>query len=248
MNRLTKYFRTASLHRQARIWLTHSDPVALVARCLFYLNRQARKTKTGKDIIYEFKNFLVEHFYKAGYCYAAYTQNQHLDCWQCAGTGDDGWHDHEPCWHCGGSGIYKTITLYVFRFDIHGYRYTWHQPARLVTWPVNFNNVEPNTYTEPRTDYPELDEEIVYLYLAVIYQYLAAQGLTQFDHYYAPAFWQDVVKDTLFAIKWRWRAYYRPLIQSKIWELKQRNAPDEAEYQDDYAYAWDDAEEEEISF
>jgi hypothetical protein len=114
---------------------------ALPDACRFMhsLNRYAKHqacSVTQRDEIYGLKNGLVELLYRAGYCTACWIHEQVLPakvCFECGGSGDGG-----ACDRCDGSGHYlpaKTLRFYVFRFAL-GRGYTWHQPDRLVKFPV----------------------------------------------------------------------------------------------------------------
>jgi hypothetical protein len=117
-------------HAQAALSALPAEERQLaVAEAMFHLNHMARAYKRSRlaEAIYDVKNDLVEHFYRAGYCTRVTRHVQTLPCY-CEGDDD--------CWKCGGTGIYRQYTLYYFRFNINGQTFVWHQPERLVTWPV----------------------------------------------------------------------------------------------------------------
>lgn len=106
---------------------------------LHSLNRYAKHRECStmqRAEVYDLKNRMVETLYRTGYCSACWIHEQILpkkQCRECFGSGDEG-----NCDRCDGSGEYlpaKTIHFYVFRFAI-GRGYTWHQPDRLVKFPV----------------------------------------------------------------------------------------------------------------
>ena len=104
--------------------------------------------------IYALKNAFVELLYISGYCTSCHEHILVLPpkkCRDCGGTGDgyDGY-----CDRCGGTGNYlseKRLRFYVFAFQVGGLRYCWHQPDRLVTFPV--------VTTEPPKEFDGVERE-----------------------------------------------------------------------------------------
>lgn len=157
---LSLYLHQQSLRRQARAWLKASGSpaaaAAVVARCMWRLNRHARYANRYRDgaiedtdeyTVYRLKNTLMGVFY-ATYPARASLERQEMRCCICGGTG---WYNEwDGCRSCGGSGIYKTTSLYKFTFDIAGRSYTWHQPVDLVNWPVDLCDPDEHPYREPR--------------------------------------------------------------------------------------------------
>lgn len=127
------------------------------AEAMWNLNRYAKHRccrPSNRSEIYELKNDLVRLLYARGFCADAYRHVKRLparECWRCDGSGA-GW-DGDPCPRCNGTGVYGTScdrVSIVFRFEIDGHRYTWHQPEKL----VNF------TFTLTKADAPMCDVEV----------------------------------------------------------------------------------------
>lgn len=155
--------------RRALDWYDNSPRLA--ASALFVLNRLAKRGDWRQAAIYAVKNALVRHFYTAGYCTRAITHKQVFTCWDCDGEGVDEYGDW--CRRCGGTGVYREHVLYRFEFDIGGQRFCWHQPARLVSFPVTVAADEPAAYEDREPGaVTDRDAARVDLYLALVVEYL----------------------------------------------------------------------------
>jgi len=180
-------------------WFTAA---ALWLRCLFssrfgslpaviepaiLLNIHARNgaERHEKEAIYLLKNHLVRVLYERGYCVAASHAVQEQECW---GTWN---YDCGPhCPKCGGTGIYRTYELIRFTFVVNGQRFTWHQPAGLVDWPVEFTKDEWGTYEtdESKSDRRPFGDDEKGLHTAVykvwwaLFRYGSAPKLPLFNH------------------------------------------------------------------
>lgn len=174
------YVREQNLLRKGRI-LFKRRGLPIVAYAMFRLNRTAQilpRYATPKAQIYALKNLLVEHLYASGYCVGVSKQFQVLKCHACDGTGEDSWNDYEFCFRCDGTGIYKTIPLYLFRFQVGDTFYSWHQPVGLVTWNVNLTTSDAKDYAadEHKNIVPVTGARFA-LCMSVIAAYLMAQGV-----------------------------------------------------------------------
>ena len=127
--------RREAFQRQYGSWRS-----ALADAChgMHSLNRYAKHQTCGeanKSEIYTLKNALVEMLYANGYCSAAWEHILVLPpkkCFECGGVPSD-W-----CDRCAGTGNYlseKRLKFFCFRFNV-GRGYTWHQPDKLVNFPV----------------------------------------------------------------------------------------------------------------
>lgn len=185
---LRLYLHTRHLRFQARAWLHNNDPDAVAAHCMFHLNRYAR-TDRDTQPIYRLKDHLVRIFYQAGLYRSVRLHRQTLECWACRGTGvSNDWDGYEePCYKCGGTGIYREHMLYSFHFSIAGQHYAWHQPQRLVTWPVKPDFAPIAEYQSPRDRYTVtlLPKPLLQLYAVTVAEYLVLHGVPRRD---LPAF------------------------------------------------------------
>ncbi|MBN1814728.1 MAG: hypothetical protein JXA14_23005 [Anaerolineae bacterium] len=179
MHYLRGYIRWRFHYHRARRQLRKTNPDTVAAHAMFHLNHVARQEGRSprRRYIYALKNRLLEHFCRAGFCTSVSLQVQTLYCHDCGGTGN--YYDHGDCWRCDGTGVYARHALYRFTFDVHGTRYTWHQPQRLVTWPVVLTDEEPGVYTDAisSSQEPLPDRRDVELYYVTLYAYLLQRGL-----------------------------------------------------------------------
>jgi hypothetical protein len=106
-------------------------------------NRYAKHgtcSEANKAEIYALKNAFVQLLYESGFCSACWEHVLVLPpkkCRACGGSGNY-YDERGGCDRCGGSGDYlpeKRLKFYVFKFAV-GRGYTWHQPAALVTFPI----------------------------------------------------------------------------------------------------------------
>lgn len=176
MNYLREYIHLRLYRREIRSTL-RKEGLPLVAECMWRLNRRAYSDPINREMIYSYKNVLVKHFYRIQ-PHLAGVQVQSMECWECEGSGYS-METGESCWKCEGSGIHREHRLFVFRFEIGGRRYVWHQPERLVDWPVELSaDHEPAEFT-PR-DLPDGDIWLSWpdleRCLAVVYEWLRSQG------------------------------------------------------------------------
>lgn len=193
--------------RECIAWLKHDNADAIAAKALFHLNRGAKDNIHSKTI-YALKNLVIRHFYERGFCTSVTASKQDLICFRCGGDGIDpegGWifgdSNHE-CERCGGSGIYNTVYLYDFTFDIGGQRYQWHQPQALVNWPVATTSDELIEYKGVR-HYEFLPDIALTHYLSTLYAYLLMNGV------------KDIPQRLTFrvalrtSIRWYWQTHYQ---------------------------------------
>jgi len=116
------------------------SPLPEVAKGLFNLNRYSKHnscSRENREEIYEMKNGIIHYLYKNGYCFECYEHNIHgvpAICNSCGGSGI--YQKKWECYSCFGTGrIHDVkIDLYyvVFRFNIEGTIYTWHQPEHTI--------------------------------------------------------------------------------------------------------------------
>lgn len=182
---LNRYLKYQQRRKEAQQWIKAGGE-RVVANALFHLNRHARKTWYYRDGIYGLKSLLIEHWYTSGQCVAAYQQRQNLICWDCGGTGEDGWHDYDVCEKCNGTGVYRSHILYKFVFRFGGKFYNWHQPASIVDYPVRVANdyEAPDEYHGESPGH-ELSAETLAIYVTVLGEYLSMQGVIprcDFEH------------------------------------------------------------------
>lgn len=182
MNYLSEWLRLERLRRQARAWVRANDE-RVPARCMFHLNRYTRHYR--RESIYTLKNHLVRILYQRGFCVRATAERQDLPCWTCDGTG---WFDEGQgvlCDRCDGTGVYRSHALYRFVFDAHGTRYVWHQPARLVDWPLDYaydHNAPAGRYEPAETGaFEHLGTDIYELYGLAVYEFLRGAGVPARD-------------------------------------------------------------------
>jgi len=115
---------------------TWQDALPEAAEAMFNLNRYAkweRCASAHRQEIYDLKNNFVRLLYQSGY---AVEVRRHavpragLVCWGCDGYG---------CERCDDTGFYRRpdeLVYIAFRFRIGERLFSWHQPDRLVDWPV----------------------------------------------------------------------------------------------------------------
>jgi hypothetical protein len=240
---------TLGIQRQAREWLRHNDPALVACQAMFRLNRYAmllRRKSAERDRLYEMKNQMVRLLFDQGRCAACSTDIQELSCRHCqAGIShwwDSPWGDdwdeaeHDPhghsCEWCNGTGVYKTITLYRFVFDVDGRRFVWHQPSALVSWPVNVDASQSREYADRPRDLARddlTDDHRRVLSLAV-HLFLSEYGRWKWpaEHtllHVARAAWDDVAavaRDQYYAVRlfvqWRrldWRRRIEKVARKK---------------------------------
>lgn len=120
------------------------------------LNRYAKHgtcSESNKNEIYGLKNKFVELIYTQGYCTACWIHTLVLPPKKCRACG--GWGDGGACYRCDGTGNYlpeKRLKFYCFKISV-GRSYTWHQPDRLVTFPV-VTTAEPAEWSGVERDKP----------------------------------------------------------------------------------------------
>ena len=112
-------------------------PLSIVPVCesAYRLNVTAREHRflsVNQRAFYALKNALIKYLYQNHYAIKVSVDKQELICWGCGGEG---------CYRCD-NGIYKTIKLYCFIFDVNGLRFKWHQPADRVDYPVDATGEE----------------------------------------------------------------------------------------------------------
>jgi len=120
----------------------HKSALPIVCDCLFNLNRYAKYencSKNNKNEIYSLKNELIEYLYENGYCNAVTEHIKEVsekECFNCGGYG---------CDRCDYTGIYREgfkIIYYLFKFLINDIIYSWHQPAKSITFNIDLSNIE----------------------------------------------------------------------------------------------------------
>jgi len=109
--------------------------VPYAAQAMFNLNRYAKHDSCAnwnRKEIYQLKGKFIKLLYSLGCCEKVY--RHHLsagtrECWSCDGFG---------CPSCKYRGNYfqKERFFLVFRFDVEGKSFSWHQPKELVDFEV----------------------------------------------------------------------------------------------------------------
>ena len=159
-------------------WVGRRGGASTAAYALLHLNRAARRMGKGnptKQRIYARKNLMVRHFCEAGYCVRASKQAQKLECWECGGSGDAG---EGFCYKCDGSGVYAEITLIKFSFRIGDRFYSWHQPERLVAWPVQLKDKPVGEFKEDHPGKRVFSSRIaITFFMAVLGEYMRSRGI-----------------------------------------------------------------------
>ncbi|MCZ7543338.1 MAG: hypothetical protein M5R40_07265 [Anaerolineae bacterium] len=149
---------------------------------MWHLNHHAMRYSARSEVIYALKNQFIRVLYERGFCTRVAVERQDLVCWTCGGSGE--YEDYDVCERCGGTGVYRSHVLYCFAFDVHGQRYRWRQPARLVDWPLTYNydhNAPAGKYTSAHRNTPELDPAVYELYALAVYAFLRQAGVPARD-------------------------------------------------------------------
>jgi len=112
------------------------------AGVMFELNVWCRRHSRAsyypvRQAIYELKNRMIRLLYRLGYCTSVHRQRQVQECW---GVWENDYMCDEDCPKCGGTGIWREHSLLLFRFNVHGRHFSWHQPEDLVDWPVRLGD------------------------------------------------------------------------------------------------------------
>lgn len=162
-----------------RLWrrafqLSRFGSLITAAEWMYRLNVFARSIGRHAiaDQIYELKNTFVKYLYQHGYCTEVVLHLQEFDCWGVGGYGCD-----EDCPKCGGTGIYRTEKLYGFRFDIGGKRYAWHQPGKLIDYPVELTEHTPAVFVDAPRDAAILSLAEAWTGCCVVWWSLLAHGI-----------------------------------------------------------------------
>lgn len=137
------YAKALRLAKLAECYEDWHSALPVACEYLFDLNRYAKHHECGRmtrDRIYAAKNLLLEVLYHHGYSSECYEHHTVLDakiCFGCDGTGQD--EDFGNCMRCGGTGVFappKRLQFVIFRFQVEGKHYCWHQPYNLVRFPI----------------------------------------------------------------------------------------------------------------
>lgn len=144
-----------------------ADALKDACEAMFSLNRYAKHGSCSADhraTIYDLKNDLVEHLVGAGYLvgrgqHEIVKPERELVCFRCEGTGEDWDGERVECERWGGSGAYDVLPelvlrFHIFRFDVEGSQYTWHQPDESVTFEIPEVPQLPETEWKPERDQP----------------------------------------------------------------------------------------------
>lgn len=164
------------LMASAWVDLALGDRDLKAAEALFRANRAA-KQGLGQSETYMLKNHLVRLFYQKGYCLRTIKAVQTLECWHTQGY-VEGW---DPvCRKCGNTGVYAQHELYHFTFSIGGKAYNWHQPERLVDWPVKIS-AEPVIYNQRAVEVEDYGDAQAERDQMLLYVYLRMAGIAKTD-------------------------------------------------------------------
>lgn len=175
-NTVENWSKWTIANREAREWVfaAADGGLKIACHCLFELNRRWWTDRSKQDLIYQHKDVLLRHLYKAGYCVEQSAQRQDLECWHTLAY-NEGWTDY--CVKCDNTGIYRQVWLFHFVFDV-GRRYVWHQPMLTTRWlsaeevPVS-GVVQGYKQAIP----PGMIADLFCLYLEAIRWYLWGQGV-----------------------------------------------------------------------
>lgn len=181
MEHFKRFWRDLNLVRESRSWLKANQKSTLVMDAMFHLNHEVKGYPSRSRYaaaVYALKNELIKWLYENGYCVHVTKERQTFECWDCGGTGSDGWHDYDQCLKCDGTGIYREHVLYRFVFEYNGRRYIWHQPSGLVTWSVELSNDEIRPFQEPKSAASKSIGNTYYnYYTGVVHAFLRMNGV-----------------------------------------------------------------------
>lgn len=179
MRHLKHFWRDWNYLQQSRAWLLANRNSTLPLDAMFHLNHAAKHlTSTPRLVVYGLKNELVKWLYQNGYCVHATQERQTFECWDCGGTGEDGWHDYEPCSKCDGTGVYREHLLIRFVFVYQGKRYIWHQPSAYVNWDVQFADTEIHPFKgDSNPVSTHLSNAFYNHYIGAVYAFLRLNGV-----------------------------------------------------------------------
>lgn len=174
------------IYREARAYVNaNDDRVAL--DILWTLNHLARANFGDLQYtIYACKHAAIRNLYERGLCVSLTKQTQTQTCWRCDGTGIEPYETYDVeggwCLKCGGSGIWAQHALYQFVFEVCGKRYVWHQPEKLVTWPVMVTDETIAEYVplpiDPLHVYlREYPAHLIPIHIAILHAYLRKHGV-----------------------------------------------------------------------
>lgn len=196
------WLREQMVLRKARLLLQRRG-LPLVCYAMFRLNRHAQtlyRENPAKDRIYALKNHLVRHLYESGYCVSAKLHVQNFPCWGYDREGCDG------CERCNYTGIYRSIRLYSFRFQVGDRSFSWHQPQGLVTWNVALTDDAATAYeTKFNKNIVSVRGDRLRLLVALVYVYLESVGIGDaLPHYrLKQSLYNDVIANPQQLLRYR---------------------------------------------
>lgn len=170
------------------------------AEACFYLNHTAKAHVSTRET-YALKNKLVRVLYEAGYCVKVTQTEQKLECWHTRAYWDG---EDMYCEKCRNTGVYRSIDLFFFVFNIGGQIYQWHQPRELVTWPIELGG-EAASYEGREYANIVVDNEKILHCQALVYCWLLERGVKKEDLPRVPGFWRALARDA----EWVWRNHLR---------------------------------------
>lgn len=117
--------------------LVRRDGALAAAKAMQHLNAYAKDTPAWAETIYTAKNQLIRAFcdHHPG------RVMRHTKTRPCRGRFDRqskswGGCKGERCEKCGGDGVYGTLDLLLFCFEIGGEQFVWYEMPNRVDWPV----------------------------------------------------------------------------------------------------------------
>lgn len=226
MRHFKRFWRDWNLVRETRTWLLANKNSTLVMDAMFHLNHEVKSYPSRSEhaqVVYGFKNELIKWLYQNGYCVHVSKERQTFECWNCDGTGSDGWNDYEYCDKCDGTGIYREHILYRFVFEYNGRRYIWHQPSSLVTWDVEVSDNEIRKFQESSNPISHTLTNMFHNhYIGVVHAFLRLNGVPAKSLPTGFTLWMAIKAEWMDTHQYYvWRRFKRRVIDFK-WGIDER--------------------------
>jgi len=221
MKHLQRFWSDWTYLRQSRAWLLANQNSTLPLDAMFHLNHAAKtQTFTPRAVIYGLKNELVRLLYAKGYCISATQERQVFECWDCGGTGDDGWSEGS-CSKCDGTGVYREYRLIRFVFQYKGQRYVWHQPSQYVDWPVEFTDGEIRQFKgDSHAASVHLTNSFYNIYIGTVYAFLRLNGVPKSRLPKWFNLWSAIKDEWMETHQYYVYRRFRRRVQNFIWDVQ----------------------------